>query len=210
MCVRWSRFVVPCFAWLLLTASSVSATPIIVPNSTYAWRVQASSSGSAIGVATFDGTAESFVFHGLAMSIDEQQTYLGNNTYQVQIDWTASGDIFPAADESGIVSVGRTAGPPLDLAFPVVLTSAVETFYNAGGPYASFDWVGQMDADPWNGFFLVPGTLAGFSSVGGLGTDRIELLFTATAIPEPASMFLLGTGLIGIGARRWRNRRQRR
>ena len=201
---------------LVCAASAAQAAPIMQIGGSYGYRVHPHSSTlTSITGLTFDGVAESFslaTFGGPAtnVTINESQTDLGGGFHSVFISLQADGDLYPTAGDNGFVDIGRAGNDPLDLLRQARLRSAVVSMFAGNTLVVTADFVSIFSGsfsglNPWDGYFMNPLGGGGFTGVGGLGVDRVELTFgLQEAVPEPQTLALVLGSLLLLGATRRR------
>jgi len=212
----------------LLSVSSAHATPLIANGSFETPLVPV---GSFSNFATGSTAITNWTVFGPAVSVVSGAFTSGAFSFPAQdgnqwLDLTgpSSGPIegveqtvatTPLQNYDLSFYVGNVAGGVFGTASTVgvlINGSLIGTATN-GTPGTTLNW------QPFTFFFTATSssTVIGFENLDpsnddSNGLDNVSLALASSppvGVPEPASMLLLGTGLIGVGARRLRNRRQR-
>lgn len=165
------------------------------------------------GTWTVDGgTANTFYLAGGTSSTTGWSTKTDNNDYVGQ---TAPQSYINFAGLSGSFTRGPQVYPATNNGFNWFQGDA----WMAPGGHDAY-WLTPDDPDLYDDFdqtllaklFITPGTTlsftgrSGFAKVGG-GTTTPHIFFTTNTIPEPSTLGLLFSGLVGLLCYAWRKRK---
>ena len=183
--LRWTLPLLPC----LLCVAPAQATPIT-------YTVTGTATGM-LGVAAFTNALVTIALVGDTSFIGND---VGSATVSVSGVGTASfTDIMFVTDNAANPSAQISDFTRNQLIFGT-MAPAFATYDLRGpiGPIAGTSLI--------NALVAFPTTAGNFDIASVVGNTSTFTATTASSVPEPAAMWLLGTGLLAAGARRWRKK----